>query len=183
MKGDTLDATTLPPDGIDLRAELVALQRTRVRQALEQSRGDLAGAARLLGMSPLDLARLAARLDGDAPRSPPPVDEPPVPRIAGGVEFVSAAAIRRYAADGYSEREIYKRLGCNPYLVEKVLREQTERKIWSLDRDKGLSPHSIAARLRLPISRVRRVLERADRQAERDALAHRASNGHNDAQG
>jgi hypothetical protein len=156
MKGDTLDATTLPPDGIDLRAELVALQRTRVRQALEQSRGDLAGAARLLGMSP---------------------------RIAGGVEFVSAAAIRRYAADGYSEREIYKRLGCNPYLVEKVLREQTERKIWSLDRDKGLSPHSIAARLRLPISRVRRVLERADRQAERDALAHRASNGHNDAQG
>lgn len=182
MKGDTLDATTLPPDGIDLSAELVALQRTRVRQALEQSRGDLTGAARLLGMSPLDLARLAARLaePGD---SPPPVDEPPVPRIAGGVEFVSAAAIRRYAADGYSEREIRKRLGCNPYLVEKVLREQTERQIWSLDRDKGLSPQSIALRLRLPISRVRRVLERADRQAEHDALAHRASCGHNDAQG
>jgi hypothetical protein len=79
-------------------------------------------------------------------------------RVSGGVELISAKAIRQYAADGHSERWIARRIGCNPYFVEKVLREQTEAAITRLSQIDKLGPHAIAAKLRLPCSRVQRFL-------------------------
>jgi len=184
MKGKTLTdiitrhtARKLPPDGIDLRAELAALSGARVRQALDQAAGDYGQAARLLRMSRHELLRLEARLaDGEpnaAERRVGALDPHTIPRIAGGVEFISAAAIRRYAAEGHDEKAIASLLGCNLFLVEKVLRAQTAAEIMRLDREEKLTPKQIAERLRLPINRVRRVLVAHDL----GALAHRASGG------
>ncbi len=173
----TKKATPLPPEGIDLRAELAELGSVRVRQALEQSDGDYGRAAKLLRMRPGELIRLESRLAGesDAPAGDV-INLANVSRIAGGVERISAAVIRRLAAEGLDERTIAKRVGCNPFLVEQVLREQTRREIERLDRDEKLSPKQIAERLRLPINRVRRVLVAHDL----DALARRASGGQNE---
>jgi hypothetical protein len=141
----------LPFEGVDLRAELAAHQRSRVEQALARTKGNLAEAARLLRMTPLELARLQA-----AARALPPIPRPvtsttasrrpgrplqavrrvsvaTVEAVAGasridrGVEVISGPAIRRFAADGLNERQIAKRLGCNPFVVEKVLRMQAEK--------------------------------------------------------
>jgi DNA-directed RNA polymerase specialized sigma24 family protein len=157
---------SLPRDGIDLRAELEALKCARVRQALERTGGDLAAAARLLRMSRVDLLRLEARIEANgAPEASAgrrrkatesePID---VARIAGGVEFVSARAIVRLARDGMPEKQIARRMGCNPYLVERVLRRQRESAARALDAD-GLSVREIAARLRQPASRIARILD------------------------
>jgi hypothetical protein len=167
MNGVNVSAA-LPPEGIDLRAELVALQSVRVRQALEQAGGDLARAARLLRMSRLDLMRLEARLAdgsviGDRRSAPEPaIDPSTVSRVAGGVELISAAAIRRYAAEGFDEKTIAARLGCNVFIVEKVLREQTEAAVRRLDAEGRASVAEIAAALRIPRVRVRRILKAAD---------------------
>jgi hypothetical protein len=166
-------ARKLPPDGVDLRAELAAHGTARVRQALSQAGGDYGGAARLLRMSRNELVHFEARLAGGDPNGPDRhvgvPDSTNVGRIAGGVEFISAAAIKRLHTDGYDEKAISRRLGCNPFLVEKVLREQTEQRIVELDRDgldgKKLSPRDIALELRLPVSRVRRVLVAHDVRA------------------
>jgi hypothetical protein len=157
---DLVDRLALPPEGVDLRAELVDLQSARVRQALEQSGGDLARAARLLRMSRLDLMRLEARIaDGTgAPPAPDPIDPGNAARIAGGVEFISAAAIRRYAVEGLDERAIASRLGCNVFIVEKVLREQVEASVRRLDAEEQLPVAEIAAALRIPRARVRHIL-------------------------
>jgi len=40
----------LPPDGLDLRAHVAAIEETLIRQALERSQGIVAQAARLLGL-------------------------------------------------------------------------------------------------------------------------------------
>lgn len=169
---ELVERLELPPDGVDLRAELGALQSARVSQALAQSGGDLTRAARLLRMTRLELLRLESCLTGD-PRArprrrqepdPDELDASHIPRIAGGVQVVSAAAVRRLAADGYTERQIATRLGCNPYIVEKVLREDTERAVRRLDEQKR-SPSDIARELRLPLARVRRILEAADAEA------------------
>lgn len=173
----------LPEGGIDLRAELVTLQRARMRQALEKSGGDLARAARLLRMSRAELVRLESRLtDGDStlpaargPGDPQAIDPSSISRIVGGVERISAAVIRRLADEGLDETAITNRVGCNPFIVEKVLRDRTKREIERLDRDEKLTPKQIADRLRIPINRVRRVLVAHDI----GALAHRASGGQN----
>lgn len=172
----------LPEGGVDLKAELVALTRARVRQALEKTSGDLAGAARLLRMARGELVRLEARItDADstlpAARAPgePELDVHAVSRIVGGVEVISAAVIRRLAAEGLDEAEITRRVGCNPFIVERVLREQKSTEILRLDRDEKLKPREIAARLKLPIQRVRAVLVGHDLAA----LARRA-NGRQD---
>lgn len=166
----------LPPEGIDLRAELAELGSARVRQALEQSAGDYARAAKLLRMRAGELIRLESRLAGAPDPREPAINLDNVSRISGGVERISAAVIRRLAADGLDERAIAGRIGCNPWLVERVLREQRAREIERLDRDEKLSPKQIAERLRLPINRVRNVLMSHDN----DALARRASGGQND---
>lgn len=160
----------LPPDGIDLRAELVALQSARLRQALDQAGGDYTGAARLLRMSRLDLARLEARLAGEAHNAEPSLDDldaSRIPRIAGAVEFFSAKVIKQYAAEGKGEKTIASLLGCNVFLVERVLREQTQAEIVRLDREEKLEPKAIADRLGIAISRVRRVLLAAEPGAPR----------------
>lgn len=171
----------LPEGGVDLRAELVALQRARMRQALDKSAGDLAKAARLLRMSRAELVRLESRLtDGEStlpaartPGASEVLDPSSVSRIVGGVERISAAVIRRLADEGLDEGAITQRVGCNPFIVEKVLRERTRREIERLDRDEKLTPKQIADRLRIPINRVRRVLVAHDL----GALARRASGG------
>lgn len=168
----------LPPDGIDLRAELVALQSARIRQALDLAGGDYGRAARLLRMSRLDLARLETRLEsegagvahvtcGASNCAGPHLEPRDIPRIANGVEMISAKAIRTYAAEGLGERAIARRLGCNVYVVEKVLREQSEAEIVRLDREEKLAPNAIAERMRVPRSRVRQILKRADACAPR----------------
>lgn len=172
-----VERTPPPPEGIDLCAELAELVSARVQQALDQSGGDHGRAAKLLRMRLPELVRLESRLakgHSIAPMSDA-IDVDNVSRIAGGIEHISAAAIRRLAAEGLDERAIAKRLGCNPFAVEKVLREQTRSEIERLDREEKLSPKQIAERLRLPINRVRRVLVAHDLVK----LAHRASGGQN----
>lgn len=159
----------LPSEGIDLRAELAELESARVRQALAQAGGNLTAAARLLRMSRGELLQLGARLmcerAGVVGALPPEAAELAsdngATRIAGGVELVSAKAIRRLAAEGWSERRIAGRLGVNVFAVEKVLRRDTERAVRELDRE-GLSPRDIADRLRLSFSRVRSILAAGD---------------------
>lgn len=186
-----IERLALPPEGIDLCAELAELGSARVRQALEQSGGDYRRAAKLLRMHRGELVRLESRLAGQASSAPldrttlaiirPPspgddvVSADNVSRVAGGIERISAAAIRRLAAEGLDERSIAKRIGCNHFLVERVLREQTRREIERLDREEKLSPKQIAERLRLPINRVRRVLVAHDL----NELASNASGGQN----
>jgi hypothetical protein len=177
-----VERLALPEGGVDLKAELVALTRARVRQALEKKGGDLAAAARLLRMSRGELVRLEARItDGDstlpAARAPgePEVDVRTVSRIVGGVERISAAAIRRLAAEGHDDTEIVRRTGVNAFVVDKVLREMKSAEIVRLDRDEKLKPREIAARLKLPIQRVRAVLVAHDVAA----LARRANGEQN----
>jgi hypothetical protein len=164
---ELVERLALPPDGIDLRAELDALQSARVGQALAQAGGDVGRAAQLLRMSRLELMRLEARLSGPSPGPlgrrrfeplAPPAAPSVFPRIDRGVELISAAVIRGLSAEGYTERQIARRLGCNVFIVEKALREQTEGEVRRLDaegRDRG----DIASTLRLPLSRVRRILD------------------------
>lgn len=159
---DLVEGLALPPDGIDLRAELADLQSARVRQALEQADGELGQAARLLRMSRLELLRLEARLILDDAPPPATPDPPTLPRISDGVALISAAAIRRYADEGRNERWIASQLGCNPFMVEKVLRERTAAEIVRLDREERLAVDAIAAKLRIPRTRVRHVLRAAD---------------------
>lgn len=177
-----VERLALPEGGIDLRAELVTLQRARVRQALEKTSGDLAGAARLLRMTRTELVRLESRLtEGDptlpATRPPgePELDVRIASRIVGGIEVVSAAVIRRLDAEGLDASEIVRRVGCNPFIVERVLREQKRAEILRLDRDEKLKPSEIAGRLRLPVARVRAVLVAHDVAA----LARRANGDQN----
>lgn len=141
----------LPPDGVDLRAELAEHQRSRVEQALAHAQGDLDGAAKLLRLTPLELVRLQAGHIAVSRVRPAPVkvatvkhDE--IPRIERGVEFISAAAIRRLRAEGRSPHQIANRLGCNPFVVEKVLRIETERAVRKL-RAEGVAPREISGRL------------------------------------
>jgi DNA-binding CsgD family transcriptional regulator len=157
----------LPAKGIDLRAELQALQRERVRQAMERAGGDAAKAARLLRLPLLDFMRLAARAAESASKRGrrPDLDARIVPRVSGAVEFISRAAIVRYAAEGVDVREIARRLGCNRYLAEKAVREWREGEIVKLDAE-HYSPKEIALRLRIALADVRTVLSRGQRAAQ-----------------
>lgn len=179
-----VESFVLPPNGIDLRAELDALQSARVSQALAQSGGDIGRAARLLRMSRHDLVQLEVRLGRGGPsassgggREEPQLDAS-LPRIERGVEFVSAAVIRGLHAEGkgLSQRKIAERLGCNPYLVEKVLRKDTEDRVRRLAGE-GRSASDIADALRLPLTRVRRILRRAAIAALRAASGAAAAPG------
>jgi hypothetical protein len=145
----------LPGEGVDLRAEVAAHQRSRVEQAMTRAGGDLGEAAKLLRVTPLELARLvpgaapAAASGSPAASTKPAAPSRPsrsslgprpsltttltraerdalIPRIEGGIERISAAVIRRLAAEGMSEQRIASRLGCNPHVIEKVLRMQAE---------------------------------------------------------
>lgn len=165
----------LPPDGVDLRAELAAHQRSRIEQALARAAGDLSVAAQLLRVTPLELSRLHPAQGGTAAPAaandvkPYPVTRQParpsreeraseLSRIERGVELISAAAIRRLSAEGRTPQQIADRLGCNHFTVEKVLRIETERAVRKL-RSEGLSPRAIVTRLGLSPSFVDRVLQ------------------------
>jgi hypothetical protein len=126
-------ACALPPDGLDLRAELAAHQRALVEQALAQAGGDLGLAAKLLRVTPLELTRLNAGASALTPypvakqtRSPKEERDADMSRIDRGVELISRAAIRRLHAEGRTPRQIAQRLGVNPFVIEKVLRAEAE---------------------------------------------------------
>lgn len=162
MTPEDFDDLALPPDGVDLRAEIVALQTARVRQALERSGGDAGRAARLLRLTRSDLSRIRERV---APARPD-ADPSEIERISGGLALVSATVIRRFAAEGLSERQIAKRLGCNVFLVERCLERHTASEVERLDAE-GLSFKAIALKLRITIQRVASFVKAADdRRAE-----------------
>jgi hypothetical protein len=121
----------LPPDGVDLRAELAAHQRRRLEQALAMAQGDAFLAAKLLRVSPLDIARMRSGTSVVAwQRSRPAranqaTDD--LPRIEGGREVMSRAGIKRLAGEGYNARQIADRFGVvNEYAIEKILRAEAE---------------------------------------------------------
>lgn len=123
-------AADLPPEGIDLRAEITALQSRRVAQALARADGDATVAAKLLRVTRLDLARMQAGVSAMAwSRSTPkpaPVQPDEVPNIRGGVEVITRAAVRRLHHEGRTPDQIAKRLGVNAYAIEKILRAEAE---------------------------------------------------------
>jgi DNA-binding CsgD family transcriptional regulator len=169
----------LPPDGVDLRAELAEIETARVRQALDRTRGDITAAARLLRMTRLDLIRLESRTRTIEPSVPPPAAPAPVfpaptttpgTRLSGGVFVISAAAVLQLAAEGLDEKQIARRLECNVYLVEKVLRAERDRSVRRLAGD-GYSTREIAAALGLTLKRVTLVLETPLEPGERPPLA------------
>jgi len=53
----------LPPDGLDLRAHVAAIEETLIRQALERSQGIVAQAARLLGLRRTTLVEKLRKFD------------------------------------------------------------------------------------------------------------------------
>jgi RNA polymerase sigma factor for flagellar operon FliA len=132
-EGTAAMKATLPEEGVDLRAELVAYQSELVAQALARSGGNRAAAARLLRVSPLELTRMEAKARrpciGALPALPAPSTRVPaadMPQIRGGLEVISRAAIRRMTAEGLTPGQIASRLGVNPYVVEKVQRAEAE---------------------------------------------------------
>lgn len=152
----------LPPEGVDLRAELVAHQRSRVDQALARAKGDTALAARLLRVAPLDLVRMqaghvAVASAKQAPEKKAGIAFDDIPRIERGVEMISVAAIKRLRAEGRSPQQIANRLGCNHFVVEKVLRIETERAVRRL-RAEGVAPREISERLGITQAVVDRAL-------------------------
>jgi transcriptional regulator with GAF, ATPase, and Fis domain len=55
--------TRLPPEGIDLRAYVSAIEESLIRQALERSHGIVAQAARLLGLRRTTLVEKLRKFD------------------------------------------------------------------------------------------------------------------------
>lgn len=145
--------TAIPPNGIDLRAELAELVRARVAQARAASKGDDERAATLLRVEPGDLARLEGEVD-------------PRRRARPAACAVSLVAIKRLAAEGLDVGSIGRRLGCNRHLVERALRVAEGRDIERLDRE-GISPKQIAEQLQIPLQRVRIALINADMKRRR----------------
>lgn len=157
----------LPPEGVDLRAELADHQRSRVEQALARAQGDLNAAAKLLRVTALDVARMQAghiaaagakQAQKRGPAQPTEVKLGEISRIERGVEVISAAVIRRLHAEGRSSVQIARRLGCNHMTVEKVLRMETERAVRELHAD-GVTPSEIVTRLRVTPAFVTRALQ------------------------
>lgn len=178
--------STLPEEGINLRVELVRYQDWMIEQALIRTQGNKSQAAKLLGLkrttlvmmlttkgrllpsAELEAAPGAIDGDGEPPTTVRRREETAVPRvgdvdvrnighIAQGVEMISAAAIRRYAADGLTRRQIANRLGCNPYIVDRVLREHLQRQVVALD-EQGIAPSAIAQQLGCSLADVRSAL-------------------------
>lgn len=138
----------LPPEGTDLRAELVELQAALVEQAMQRAGGDRSAAAKLLRITPLELVRMQAnpaalarqlgpvmKQSNEAPPRSRPVGVPAaavalapgdLPRCEQGVERISRAVIRRLDAEGLTPRQIANKLSVNPFVVEKVLRMEAE---------------------------------------------------------
>lgn len=115
-------AYELPPDGVDLRAELAEHQRALVEQALDRAGGNHARAAHLLGLRPLELYRLAGgRLELVDGMAPAPAKGAP-PKLE-----ISRTSIRAMAADGWTPREIAVALSINQFAVEKILRAEAEQ--------------------------------------------------------
>lgn len=112
-------AHALPPEGVDLNAEVASLQRRRIEQALERSNDDAPRAARLLRLSLAELERLRSLAPGAPGRGE-------VSRVEGGVELVSRAAIRRLCAEGFTPKQIARRFGVHEFFVEKVMRGDAE---------------------------------------------------------
>jgi DNA-binding NarL/FixJ family response regulator len=117
--------------------------------------------------------RIAALESAIAPRPPAP-SSAAVERAAtvrDGLLVISRAAILQLAAEGHDEWTISRRLDVNKYVVEKVLRAETDRSVRRLAGD-GFSTREIAAELRLTLKRVALVLETP--AAERDLRGEQA---------
>lgn len=105
------------------------------------------------------VAELEAALGVRPPPAPATaVDPARSTTVREGLLVVSAAAVVQLAAEGLDEWAISRRLGCNVYLVEKVLRAEKDRSVRRLAGD-GFSTREIAAELRLTLKRVTHVLE------------------------
>jgi DNA-binding NarL/FixJ family response regulator len=169
-----LTVADLPPGGVDLRVELQTLETSRVVQALAVARGDMATAATLLRLTRLELAHAMARAGVARGMPPPAPSSAAVERAAtvrDGLLVISRAAILQLAAEGHDEWTISRRLDVNKYVVEKVLRAETDRSVRRLAGD-GFSTREIAAELRLTLKRVALVLETP--AAERDLRGEQA---------
>ena len=169
MGGGMTVSHPLPAEGIDLRAELAEHQRSRIAQALVRAEGDSTAAAKLLRLTPLELVRMqaghiavAATRQGVQTQSKRTlvglgVERGDIPRIERGVEMISVAVIKRLRAEGLEPEQIARRLGCNHFVVEKVLRIETERAVRRL-RAEGLEPIEISRRLGVTQAVVDRAL-------------------------
>jgi hypothetical protein len=104
-------ADLLPPEGIDLRAELLAYERDLLLEALDRA-GSKRGAARLLGLTQM---ALYARLRRHDLR---------VPRDHWSVPEADCVAARAMARAGYSHREIREHLALGETTVSHLLRSR-----------------------------------------------------------
>jgi len=90
--------------------------------------------------------------------------------VAGGLGVIYAAAVRRLAADGLSQRQVADRLGTSSPYVERLLRRRVEREVVRLVGE-GRSPSEIAQAVGVPAARVRAILARLDAELAQ-AAAH-----------
>ena len=104
-------ADLLPPEGLDLRAELLAYERDLLLEALDRA-GSKRGAARLLGLSQM---ALYARLRRHDLR---------VPHDHWSVPEADCLAARAMAKAGYSHREIREHLALGETTVSHLLRSR-----------------------------------------------------------
>jgi hypothetical protein len=101
-------ADLLPPEGIDLRAELLAYERDLLLEALDRA-GSKRGAARLLGLTQMALYARLRRHDLRVPH-----DHWSIPEA----DCVAARAMHRA---GYSHREIREYLALSETTVSHLL--------------------------------------------------------------
>jgi hypothetical protein len=101
-------ADLLPPEGLDLRAELLAYERDLLLEALDRA-GSKRGAARLLGITQM---ALYARLRRHDLR---------VPHDHWSVPEADCVAARAMARAGYSHREIREHLALGETTVSHLL--------------------------------------------------------------
>jgi len=137
--GGTAAPSTLPEAGLDLAASLMAYRDWMVSQALIRTSGNKSEAAKLLKVkrttlneilrtaSPVQLVQRPAS-SKRAPSEPPPSQAEPDTGVHERARPAAPVLIKRstvaaFAAQGLNVRQIATELGCNRYMVEKILRE------------------------------------------------------------
>ncbi len=129
--------STIPEAGLDLSRAVDAYREWLVEQALIRTNGNVSEAARLLNVKRTTLdrmrmrgtqVRLVPRLPSVSPSAPPEpvtgVHERARPETSGnGVMRFSRTRAAELRGEGLSIVAIARELGCNRYMVEKLLSE------------------------------------------------------------
>lgn len=109
--------STLPEEGVDLRAELARYQDWMVEQALIRTGGCKAKAARLLGIERTCLVEMLKHRRPLRPGPKQPAEDEP--KTNPGATRIPRAEIARLKSEGKTTAQAARELGCSRWLVER----------------------------------------------------------------